>query len=121
MATVKLVLLVPLNYNDGTAVPAELHDRIKDELFQLAGGYTIAGTVAGAYRMGDGSKQVDESLQVWVGVGEDQIDLLRRLVARFAEWLGQEAMYLERSGGTIEFVTPQQSGETHEREEPENA
>lgn len=105
MAKVKFVLLLPLTYNDGSQVPEDVLCRIEDELFVLAGGYTIAGTGKGAYRMRNGSKQVDETLQVWVVVDEEDEATLRKLVAGFGELLGQESMYLERTTSTVDFVT----------------
>jgi hypothetical protein len=103
---IKYVLLVPLTYNDGSCVPQEILDGMLDEIFVLAGGYSIAGTVKGAYRMSDGTRQEDESLQVWIGVREEEIPDLQRLVAKFGKLLGQEMMYLERTGGTIDFIPP---------------
>jgi hypothetical protein len=106
MAKVKYTLLLPLNYNDGTAVPRKMRNRILDEIFDFADGYGQAGEVTGAYRMKDGSKQVDRSLIIWIGIHEKQKAVLRRLVAKFARELGQESLYLERTGGTIEFIRP---------------
>ncbi len=104
MAKVKFVLLMPLTYNDGSQVPKNVMDRIEDELFVLAGGFNIAGTGKGAYRMRNGSKQIDETLQMWVVVDEEDEPALRELVAGFGEILGQESMYLERTTSTVEFV-----------------
>ena len=72
MAKVKFVLLMPLTYNDGSQVPKNVMDRIEDELFVLAGGFNIAGTGKGASRMRNGSKQIDETLQMWVVVDEER-------------------------------------------------
>ena len=47
MAREKYVLLFPLTFNDGSKVPKKVLEAFKDELFVLAGGYTIAGTVTG--------------------------------------------------------------------------
>ena len=104
--TIKFVLLLPLNYNDGRPVPRKVLQRIQDEIFVLAGGFTIAGTVKGAYRMEDGTRQEDESLQIWIGVREEQVSDLEKMVAGFAKTLGQERMYLERTGGAIDFIRP---------------
>ena len=103
---IKFVLLIPLAYNNGKAVPRAVISRILDEIFVLAGGHTVAGTVQGAYRMQDGTRQEDESLQVWIGVREQEVSDLKRMVAKFGRMLGQESMYLERTGGTIGFVPP---------------
>ena len=103
----KVILLLPLTFNDGSVVPQETFDAIFDELFVLCDGYTVAGEVRGAYRMQTGAKQVDSSVEVWVAVGADQLDELRRLVAGFGTMLGQETMYFERTGASVEFVAPE--------------
>jgi hypothetical protein len=104
----KVILLLPLTYNDGSSVAKDTLDRILDELFLNFGGYTVAGEVEGAYRMKSGSKQVDTCLEVWVAVENDpeSLDGLRRRVASFASLLGQESMYFERTGSNVEFITP---------------
>lgn len=106
MAKVKYVLLLPVNFNDGSKVPEGVLDQIFDDLFVLAGGYYIAGEGEGAYRMRDGAKQVDRSLAVWLVVEEDDIPELKKLVGEIGANLDQESMYLERTGGTVEFVPP---------------
>jgi hypothetical protein len=106
VAKTKYTLLIPLNYNDGTKVPDELLDEIYNRFFALSDAYTLAGTVVGAYRMKDGSKQVDHSAEIWIGIDEDQYPRLRQLVAEVCRQLNQEAMYLEKSGGTIELIPP---------------
>ena len=111
MPKVKYVLHVPLAYNDGTQIPADVLTEIEEQLFLLAGGYTIAGEGRGAYRMKSGEKQVDRSLQIWVVVDEDQEELLKDLVAKFAESLGQESMYFERTNSTIDFVPSSTQGD----------
>ena len=114
MGKIKYVVLFPLNYNDGSTVPKAVLDQFLDELFVLAGGYYIAGKGPGAYRMQDGTKQVDESAAIWVAVLEEEVPELKRIVAVYAGILGQESMYLERTGGTVEFVPPIVGGGTKE-------
>jgi hypothetical protein len=106
MAKVKYVLLLPVNFNDGNKVPKDVLDQIFDDLFVLAGGYFIAGEGDGAYRMRNGAKQVDRSLAVWIVIEEAEIPELRKLVGQIGAKLDQESMYLERTGGTVEFVPP---------------
>jgi hypothetical protein len=103
----KFILLVPLNYNDGTEVPKEIILDFQDKLFLLGGAFTNAGTVKGAYRMEDGSKQVDDSLQLWIGLTDERIADLELLVGRLGARLGQEKMYLERTGSQIHLIPPQ--------------
>ena len=62
--------------------------------------------------MKDGTKQVDQSLEIWAAVLEEDVPALKRLVATYAGILGQESMYLERTGGTVEFVPPLNEGGT---------
>ena len=102
----KYTLLLPLNYNDGSEVPKAILDGMCQEIMLLAGGYSLPGNVTGAYRMKDGSNQMDRSMMVWVGIDESDEGELRRIVGRFAHQLNQEVLYFERTGGTIEFIPP---------------
>lgn len=104
----KFIVLVPLRYNDGTPVANEVILEFQEALLGLGCGITIAGTVEGAYRMADGRTQIDHSLQVWIGLAEDRVPELERLVAGIGAKLGQESMYLERTGGQIHFILPPQ-------------
>ena len=63
--TIKHVLLLPLTYNPspgtkgkGSPVPQEAIQAILDEIYVFAGGYTVAGTVKGAYRMRNGADRM---------------------------------------------------------------
>lgn len=106
----KFVVLVPLRFNDGTQVPNDVILDFQEKLFLLGGGFTLAGTVEGAYLMADGKKQIDHSQTYWIGVPEDRIDELRTIVSELGDTLGQESMYLEHTGSRIEFVPPSRSG-----------
>jgi hypothetical protein len=102
----KAILLIPLTYNDGSSIPQEVLDEIYEALFVLSGGHTSSGTVRGAYRMKDGTKQTDILEQVWVAYEEADKQSLRELVAQFCSKLGQEAMYLEFTDSVIELIPP---------------
>ena len=106
----KFILLVPLRYNDGAEVPNQVILDFQEKLFALGGGFTIAGTVEGAYRMADGTKRIDHSLEIWIGLKEEYVPDLEQAVAELGAKLGQESMYLERTGGMIHFIPPQRSG-----------
>ena len=106
MAKAKYVLLLPLTYNDRSRIPKAVQDHVLDELFILANGYHVAGVGRGAYRMRNGSKQVDHSLEVWVAVEEEDVPALKELAAKVAQMLNQESIYLERTGGSVEFIAP---------------
>jgi len=81
-------MLIPLTYNDGTEVPAAVLSRITDRFFELFGGFSIRGRVNGAYRMGDGNRADDVSLEVWVAIDGQRVDELRREVSRACQVLG---------------------------------
>jgi hypothetical protein len=102
-------LLAPLTFNDGSEVPSELHEALKDELFVALGGYTVGGTVEGAYRMDDGTKQVDRLLLIRVVVSEGQESELYAIVEKYCELFQQESMYVEKTAGTVRFVRPRKS------------
>jgi hypothetical protein len=102
----KYTLLLPLHYNDGSKAPRAVLKRICNEIFDFSDGFGLAGELAGAYRMKDGSKKMDRSMVVWIGILESQEGILKRAVGKFARELEQESLYLERTGGTIDFVPP---------------
>jgi hypothetical protein len=102
----KAILLVPLTYNDGSAVPDDVLDGIYDALFQFSGGHTSLGPVRGAFRMQDGTKQTDVLEQVWLVYEEGDEEALRDLIRGFCATLGQEAMYLEFTESVIEMIQP---------------
>jgi hypothetical protein len=106
----KFVVLVPLRFNDGTEVPSDVIVDFQEKLFLLGGGFTIAGTVEGAYLMADGKKQIDHSISYWIGVPDSEIEQLRTIVSDLGNTLGQECMYLEHTGSKIEFVPPSRKG-----------
>lgn len=103
---VKYLVLVPLRMNDGTEVDPDVILDFQDQLFLNFGGFTNGGTVEGQYKMSDGKKAVDHTTQYWIGIEESQHQLLRSLVSDLGEKLGQESMYLENTGATIDFVEP---------------
>ena len=102
----KFITFVPTTLNDGTPVEAEVILEFEERLFLLANGFTEKGTVRGAYRMSDGKKQIDHSLEYWIWVSEEQQGELRQVVAELGNKLGQESMYLERSFANLDFVPP---------------
>lgn len=112
MPSVKYVLLLPLNYNDGSEIPKPVRDQFLADIYVLAGGHTVAGTVEGAYRMKSGKKQTDHALEIWIAVEEADEPALKHLVATYAGILKQESLYLERTASTVEFIAPLTTGET---------
>ena len=100
----KYILLVPLEYNDGSAVPYEVLEQVFDNLYCLAGGYYIAGVGEGSYRMDNGDKQMDTCLQVWVAVSTENHVPLLLLIKSFVSLLKQESIYVEKCVSETMFV-----------------
>ena len=103
----KFILFVPLYYNDGREVPKKVILDFEDRLYVLGGGITDKGTVKGAYRMADGKKQIDYSVEYWIWLKEECVPELRQAVAELGFELGQESMYLESVPSTLDLVPPQ--------------
>lgn len=102
----KCTILLPTAYNDGTPIPASVLTDMQDRLYSRFGGYTVAGCVTGTYRMVDGTRASDESLEIWVAVPPEQVCELRRQAAYFCGILRQESLYFEVAGGTVELIGP---------------
>jgi hypothetical protein len=102
----KVILLMPLTYNNGEPVPREVRDAIYSELYELCGGLTVVGKVHGAFRMADGTKQEDVLEQVWLAINDADLPSLRSVVSRIAKTLHQEKMYLEIAEARIELLPP---------------
>lgn len=102
----KCFFLLPTHYNDGRQVPAEVIDGLLEELYLNFGGYSIGGLAQGTWRMKDGTKASDSSLQVWVIVEEEKVPLMRDLIKKFARVLGQEKMLFEAMDWPGEFIGP---------------
>ena len=106
MAKHKYIFLLPLNYNDGSEVSATVRNQILERIYELAGGYCVAGEGPGAYRMSSGEKQVDRCAQIWISIDEEDTNELKQMVSEFAALLDQEEMYLEFAGAGVEFIKP---------------
>ena len=100
----KYIALVPLSLNDGTPVEPETILEFKEQLYLLADGWSVPGTVEGAYKMADGKKQIDHTLQFWIWIRKSQYSELRQVVSELGAKLGQESMYLERTFASLDFV-----------------
>jgi hypothetical protein len=102
----KVTLLIPLVFNDGTAVADSILDQIEAEIYAVFDGWTVAGEVIGAFKRMTGEKQVDRSMEVWVIVEETAIPVMKGMVAKFGGLLKQDAMYFEVSDYHVEFIAP---------------
>jgi len=102
----KYIILLPMTYNDGKAVPKAVTCTVLKALYDLASGYTIEGKVRGAFRMRSGGKQEDTLLKVWVLIPSERVRDLKNLVRQFCVQLGQESIWLEKTISVVEFVGP---------------
>lgn len=108
----KVTLLIPLTFNDGSAIPRETLAVIEQEIYLAFKGWTVVGEVEGAYQMQQtGEKKVERLLHVWVVVQEDAVSTLKQMVGRFGAMLGQEYMYFEVGESLVEFIPPYREGE----------
>ena len=105
------IVLIPLTYNDGTRVSRETLQSIQEEIFVAFHGWTIEGTVKGAYLMQTGQKCVEDLLKVSVVLDESQIPELEMMVARWCAGLGQETMLMKIADFVIKFIPPQTKAE----------
>lgn len=84
-------ILVPLNFNDGSKVPASLLDEAADLATRIAGGVTLGAPVAGRYVNEDGRQYVD-ALQPF------EIACTRAQAVEFAQWVAaafnQESVFV---------------------------
>ena len=105
------IVLIPLTYNDGTRVPREILESIREELFVAFHGWTLEGTVKGAYRMRTGEKRVEELQRIAVILDESQLPELEAIVGRWGARLGQETMLLKVADSIVKFVPPRPESE----------
>ncbi len=102
----KCFFLLPMTYNQGREVPSAVMDGILEELYVNFGGYSITGIAEGTFRMQDGTKATDCSLQVFVITDEEKVGLMRDLIKKYARLLGQEKMFFEAMDWPGEFIGP---------------
>lgn len=102
----KATILIPLTFNDGTSISLKTLEKIQDEIFVSFHGWTIEGVVKGAYRMQTGERKVESLQRISVYLASAEIEALEKMVAKWAELLGQEAMLLEVADFEVKFVPP---------------
>lgn len=107
----KCIILLPLKYNDETEVPTSVINNIKREIDEAFDGHTVGGTVEGTYRMADGDMKGDTSLEIWIVVDPEKLNVLRSMVSRFARTLKQESIYFEVTDSKVELIGPETESE----------
>lgn len=98
----KTTFLIPLTDNQGEGFPTSTWAWLQDELVAQFGGWSLEGTVEGAWKGDDGRVYRDRSYRYTVATTalEALRDLLRQAKVRFA----QEAIYLEVSETRVEIL-----------------
>ena len=101
----KSTTLLPLRFNDGTEVPADIFQRILERFWINFGGVTIEGEVDGHWiDTQDQQHYEDRSKKVVVIVPDDQLDAARELVREARVELGQIVMYFEVADVDFEYL-----------------
>jgi len=107
IGTKKIVLYIPLTYNDRSKVPKEVLLDIKEEIFVAWGGHTDEGTVTGTYRMQPTSKKrIEKHTKLAVVLPENDIPALEMMAGKWANRLEQEAIYMEITDAVVKFIPP---------------
>lgn len=101
---VKIITLIPINYNDGQKVPIQIYREFEDELLQITGGFSIDGITAGSW-LDNNELYRDRSRKYIISAKENEVEAVRQAVIRMGKKLQQKAMYFETiHEGTIEFI-----------------
>lgn len=101
---VKLITLIPTNYNDGSKVEAEKFQELEKEFLKLAGGYSIEGIVEGGWVDEAGKVYRDKSRKYSVVIPEDNLEKLKELIIDTGKKLKQKSMYFEVNTTEIDFL-----------------
>lgn len=107
-----VTVLIPLAYNDGTLISMQILDSIQEEMFLAFHGWTIEGTVRGAYRMQSGAKCVENLLKVSIVLDDTQIPEIEAMVAKWCSRLRQEVMLLNITESVVKFIPPTNQSES---------
>lgn len=105
-------ILIPLTFNDGSSVPGEVLQSILEEIYLAFHGWTVEGTVKGAYRMHSGRKRVEEHLKLSVLLDSGLVPQLERMIGRWCAKLDQETMLLKIADPVVRMIPPR-----HEKEQ----
>jgi hypothetical protein len=105
------VLLIPLTFNDGTAIASRKILSIVNELYAAFSGWTKEGVVEGAYRMKTGRRRVEKLLKLSVILEEAKIPELEEMVAKWCDELDQEAMLVKITDAAVKLISPIESND----------
>lgn len=108
----KAFTLVPVAFNDGTAVPEAVIERFYDDIFIISGGWTEEGLVRGAYQMNDGSKKIEWMRKLCIVFESEDESEIKAVISKYCAIFGQECMYYEVGDSMVEFIEPSQDEPT---------
>ena len=94
MASVKAVIFLPVRDNDGRDLTDE-REEAENDLFMIYLGWTFLGMVQGAFRMTDGSRDIDDHRAYAVMTDEVGLVAIEYVLRRFKSKTTQGAIYLE--------------------------
>lgn len=94
MASTKAIVLLPVRDNDGRSLAVEIA-LARDGFYAAFGGWTLQGTVTGAFRMPDGTASRDVCESYMVFFDEDRLEEFLELVRMFKAATSQQAICVE--------------------------
>jgi hypothetical protein len=101
---VKIITLIPLNYNNGERIPIQEYREFEDELLRINGGFSIDGITAGSW-MDNNELFRDRSRKYIIVTEDERVEEIREVVTRMGQKLKQKAMYFETiHEGNVEFI-----------------
>jgi hypothetical protein len=95
---VKFTSLIPVRYNDGTAVKPSVLQQLIDSLWRPFGAMTREGYVTGHWVDDDGTEFMDVCVKLFIECDRDRLMEAIKAVKRVGRRLGQRAMYFEVDG-----------------------
>ncbi len=100
-------IYLPLNYNDGAAIPASLLNRAKDEIARYTGGCTVLPASDGLWGSPDGQTHHARVVPVMVIAQADEYTdrFFRRLAGQLAEVLAQQEVFIHRAPVSVAIAS----------------
>jgi hypothetical protein len=95
---------VPLADNEGEPIDPRVIVELHRELLAQFGGFTIHPTSQGRWLSRAGRVYQEEVVVYEVAITEDKVPLLRDVVCRLGQALGQLAMYLDAPPPSVEII-----------------
>lgn len=98
------VVHVPTHLNDGSEVPLETIQQVRDKAIELFGGYTRKGPFEGGWKSPTGQVFIEPMLVFEFAIDPESVETVRE----FARWLklllDQEAIFVVLRKSDVEFI-----------------